>query len=289
MGIDAKMLVIVEGSRPSDKQVAIWGDMLCRSIGAKKFFASDGIPPKEYQSKNNAWHEAFNSHPMYKHFNLKSITHEKRIEARDKIIADIGECPQQLQRAIEFTHTGYSLDEEDYPEEDYPGLTAEFRVPGKCWIQDGDPIFAVKNEWFLEVNLWTRYYGVGYERGDLMTICAVAEWCELNIPNCEVWYGGDSSGVLAAPFPEFERTKLKKHSYSQHGRDYYDQGMFGKFARESDKAHPEPCGLCIGAGSFSQYGSGSQWSAVHCASCGKSFETRDQGQTWTKMVEKDRF
>jgi len=284
MGIDAKMLLIVKGTKPSNEQVAVWGDRLCRSIGAKNFFVSDGLPPETYHVEYKKWHEDFNSHPAYKYFNLPDQPYEARSKFHEEIIADIGECPEQLRRSIEFTNVSYPLDDEDYPD-----FTPEDRVPGKLWTQDEDPIKAVKDEWFLEVNLWTRYYGVGYERGDLMTICSVAEWCELNIPNCEVWYGGDSSGVLAAPFTEAERTKLKKHYYSQNGWDYYGQGMFGRFARESDKAHPEPCGLCIGAGSFSQYGSGPQWSAVHCASCGKSFETRDQGQTWTKVVEKDRF
>ena len=82
---------------------------------------------------------------------------------------------------------------------DEPGET------GKIYSQDGPCIKANLGETLLEVSLWSRLYTVGYERGDLLTLCAVAEWCEQNIPECEVWYGGDSSGVVAEPWPEVAR------------------------------------------------------------------------------------
>lgn len=105
-----------------------------------------------------------------------------------------------------------------YNDEDEPLV-----APGRAWVQDGPTLYANEDETFLEVHLWTRYYGVGYERGDLDTICNTAEWCERNIPNCEVWYGGDSSGIEVEPFPAEARNALKAHLLSPKGRDYFNR------------------------------------------------------------------
>lgn len=133
-------------------------------------------------------------------------------------------------------------------------------------------------EQFLEVKLMSRYYGEGYERGDLTTICAIAEWIEQNIPNSEVWYGGDSSGIELVRFDKIERERLKHHLYSVSGKDYFND-------RQSDnKTRPNlsNCNLCIPEKSIVQYG----WSgnglyhAYACSGCGESFITRDGGTTW---------
>lgn len=150
--------------------------------------------------------------------------------------------------------------------------------PGKAYYQDGDTVHAADDEWLLEVSLWTRYYGIGYERGDILSICAIAEWIETNITK-DVWYGGDSSGVCVERFNERARRKLRAHLYSMQGRDY--------FAREWGGRPPAPCSLCIpGKPRFSQYGTGPQYEGWHCAGCGKSFETRDGRQTWQLAKEK---
>lgn len=282
MGIDARMLLRVKGYKPTDEQIAKWADALCRSIGAKHFFISDGLPPPEHHKASAAWHAAFNAHPSHAayeasrkndHF-LSGNRDDSWRDHRNAIVADIGEHPEERRRAIEFTNYVYELDDDD------SGIPVEYREPGRCYTQDAETIFAKPGEWLLTVSLWTRYYGVGYERGDLMTLCAVAEWCEVNIPNCEVWYGGDSSGVAAAPWPESARLELRKHLYSEQGRAYFDFDRFG-----SRGPKPSPCGLCVDGGRFAECGSGSNWTMVHCASCGKSFETKDGGSSWSERKE----
>ena len=196
---------------------------------------------------------------------------------RGLIVADIGEAPEKLRRAIDFTCDDYDAD--DFDER---GVSSALRQPGKVYFQDADPVIAEPGEWLLEVSLWTRYYGIGYERGDLLTICAVAEWCEANLQPCEVWYGGDSSGVALKPFGDAERAKLRRHLYSQQGRDYYSS--WGTPPGQM----PPTCGLCVpGEERRQQYGSGmnGQYAAVSCAGCGKNFETRDGGQTWAERKE----
>jgi hypothetical protein len=269
MGIDAKIVLRVTGYKPTDEQVIAWSDAICRSIGAKHFFISDGLPVSTYQSAYDAWHKSFNEHPTYSEYKRLSNTgshEERRVACHEQILSDIGPCPEQLRRAIEFTNERYPLEEGEESD--------EYRIPGKCYTQDADTMYAGNNTWFLNVSVWTRYYGVGYERGDLLTLCAIAEWCECNIPNCEVFYGGDSSGVAAEPWTEEKRRELRKHMYSQAGREYFDRGA---------EIHPDPCGLCVGSGNFSQYGFGGNYAAVHCASCGKSFESRDNGANWTNV------
>jgi predicted RNA binding protein YcfA (HicA-like mRNA interferase family) len=157
--------------------------------------------------------------------------------------------------------------------------------PGTIYHQDGDDIEASPGETLLTVHVWSRYYGVGYERGDLITLCAIAEWCEVNIPACEVWYGGDSSGILAKHWPDSARRALRNHLYSANGQDYHRAWHLG----EGRPVRPEPCVLCVGAGDFNECGwsgrGNAPWLKVHCPGCGEYFETHDQGKTWS-VVEK---
>ena len=269
MGIDAAMLIRYRGTRPSDDTLNRWSWDMCQSIGAGKLFTSDGIPPDEYQAAIAAWHAAFNAHPLYPQYQAGNR------DAHKAIISDIGKAPKCLRRAIELTHRRYPLDD------DSNDVPPEYRAPGLAWTQDGDPIFAEPGETFLGVSLWTRYYGPGYERGDILTICAVAEWSETNMQPCEVWYGGDSSGVCAAPFGPTEREAMRKHLYGTQGRAY-----FAEFDERATSPTPEPCGLCVpGENRFNRCGWGDSYIKVHCAGCGKSFVSNDNGASWAE--EKD--
>lgn len=60
-----------------------------------------------------------------------------------------------------------------------------------------DSIVMQPNEQFIGVNLWSRYYGEGYARGDWKTLCFAMLWMISNLKDSEVWYGGDSSGICA--------------------------------------------------------------------------------------------
>jgi len=151
------------------------------------------------------------------------------------------------------------------------------------WEQDGPDLCPKEGETFLEVNMWTRYYGPDYERGDILFICAVAEWCEQNIQGCEVWYGGDSSGVCVEPFPEEARRAMRRHLYTpDKGRAYFDEYSPITFPHECNvRPDTSACNLCIPNHRPQRYGYGQNYGAYHCRGCGKNFITRDNGATWT--------
>lgn len=86
--------------------------------------------------------------------------------------------------------------------------------------QDAPTIIPRPDEQLIQVNLSCRYYGEGYERGPILDIVNLAGFLDYLFPNCEIWYGGDSSGVEAAPFPWSEREKLVRH-YFNVGREPY--------------------------------------------------------------------
>ena len=126
------------------------------------------------------------------------------------------------------------------------------------WNQDGPTIHPEPREQFIRVHLATRYYGTGYERGDLLLILGVARWLEENIPNSSIWYGGDSSGVCAEPFGHAARESLWKHFRSNGHRPYN-----GYFDRNNNS--PE-CPLCKEPAT--QYGSGGDFASFTCDGCG---------------------
>lgn len=71
----------------------------------------------------------------------------------------------------------------------------------------------------IEVNLASRYYGEGYERGPITEHCAIAEWLEANIPGARVYYGDDCSDQIG-PFGVAERRRLLAH-FHRHGHFPY--------------------------------------------------------------------
>lgn len=283
MGIDAQILVRYRGDKPTDQQLATWSFNLCTSIGADKFLIEDGLKPAEFREAEAKWNDTFQSHPWHERYKAipypnwndpqSEKLHAERMRIGDIIraatVGAVGEYPTQLWRAIELTGVRYPKDGE---------------APGKVYHQDGDSILADEGEWFLEVSLWSRYYGIGYERGDILTICAIAEWLEMNLQPCEVWYGGDSSGVEATPFTESARRDMRRHLYGPKGRDYFDRSG----QNEKHIKPPNPCGLCIpGKPRFSQNGWGreGQWAVFGCSGCAKSFVTEDAGQTFKVRKE----
>src|SRR5690606_19138304 len=86
----------------------------------------------------------------------------------DQIRADVGPVPECRRLAIDRTLSHYR--EDDDP------------VPGSEYHEDSDtPVVALATECLLEVSLYGRYYGKDYERGDILTYCAIAERLETNI------------------------------------------------------------------------------------------------------------
>lgn len=268
MGVDAELLIKYRGEKPTERQLFTWSWDLCRAIGARHFSINDGLPPPEYEVISAAWHNAFQAHPRYEEFKVSTV--EARAEIYEAMLNDVGRVPQKRRRAIEFTNYVYPIEGEDE-------IPESFRSPGLCSLQDAEPIYAQPGEYFLEVALCTRYYDVDYERGDILTICNIAEWAEANMQPCEIWYGGDSGGATLRLFDANERERLKAHLFGPHGRDYFIYEKRGAFAT------PAPCSLCVpGESRFNRFGSGANFSAVSCAGCGKSFESRDGGETWAQ-------
>ena len=142
--------------------------------------------------------------------------------------------------------------------------------------QDGPEIFADDDEQFIEVHLWSRYYGPCYARGDWPTIRTVAEWLEWRFPNCEVWYGGDSSGICAAHLTEEVRKEFSR-LYLSSGTTAYHRGFSGV----TSQGHTPPtCPTCEQP-LYSTGGGGGQcfW---FCDGCGKQGITKGGNLRWLK-------
>lgn len=160
--------------------------------------------------------------------------------------------PEKDRHAISFV----SDDHVKYPE-DYEQVMGKPYVHGApaVWFQDGDEIIAQPNEQFLEVHLYSRYYGEEYARGDWTKIFFVLMWCVYNIPNVEVWYGGDSSGICAEHMTS-ERMNRMTQFYLTSGNETYWMNQKTEFK----------CDFCqrgvvnSGGGGTSEF--------YHCDSCG---------------------
>lgn len=145
----------------------------------------------------------------------------------------------------------------------------------KTYHQDGPDIKPARGETFIEVHIASRYYGPGYERGDLPLLVMVAEWLEENIPGSEVWYGGDSSGVEAEKFDKAARRRFLKHFY-KHGHSLY-RDVFDKIKK--DELENPVCKCCWKK--MRRYGWGENYAAYNCDGCGESVVTKDGGKTFT--------
>ena len=161
-------------------------------------------------------------------------------------------------------------------QDDQPGVFERLTV----YQQDGPDVVAPSDGALVLVRVYTRYYGVGYERGDLLFLCALAEWVEQNIQGCEVLYGGDSSGVCVAPWPAEERERLRCHLYSPDSGRAYFSGWESEIVRDDPRPDVSECKLCIPGKRPARYGSGASYAAYHCHGCGLYFKTQDGGASW---------
>lgn len=135
--------------------------------------------------------------------------------------------------------------------------------------QDGPDIHPEPGETFIKVYLTGRYYGEGYERGNLPLYIAIAEWLEHKIPGGEVWYGGDSSGVIARPFDKKYRESLFRHFIENGHRPY--TGSFSSLTSNSKYA----CFCHFCQKPMLQLGFGPNYSKFHCYGCDANKEVRD--------------
>lgn len=139
----------------------------------------------------------------------------------------------------------------------------------KEFTQDGDSIIPNIDETLIEVNLWTRYYGEGYERGNFPLIKTLAEYFEKKIEGCKVYYGGDSSGVCAELFDKKRRESMFEHFVDRGHKEYHFNTAQG----------PE-CEFCEHP--MIQYGWGGGYEAFRCAGCGYKYEVREGVKTEIK-------
>ena len=135
--------------------------------------------------------------------------------------------------------------------------------------QDGPDITPEPGETLIEAFIATRYYGEGYERGDVAFLLTFAAWLERVIPGASVFYGGDSSGVCAQPFGPAEREAMLRHAASRDGARYRTISWFGG-------ASPR-CEFCDAEMTGSMSGPGVR--GYHCLGCGLHTLVRDDGSS----------
>jgi hypothetical protein len=99
------------------------------------------------------------------------------------------------------------------------------------------------------------------ERGNLPDYIAVANWLEVRIPGCSVFYGGDSSGICAEPFDARSRAKYWDH-FCRYGHRPYT-GAFGSFFNAPSMV----CGFC--KVNMTNVGGGGGDSYFSCGSCSR--------------------
>lgn len=132
-----------------------------------------------------------------------------------------------------------------------------------------------KDRHCLTVNLISRYYGEGYERGPIESHIAIASWFEHRLPQCRVMYGSDC-GDEYADFGPKERDKIWKHFCEVGHRPYCDDWMAGSIHRD--------CTFCLVP--MRRYGFGGYpidtYGSFTCVGCGWKQETHDCGKTWTE-------
>lgn len=161
--------------------------------------------------------------------------------------------------------------DKDYERDDLRGKVV--------WFQDGDPKVAAPDEQFIRVHLWQRYYGPGYERGNWPVIRSTAEWLEVNLPVHEIWYGGDSSGVVAEPFGEAARRAFNHHYLTNGHRPYVHHDNPFK-ARERKPV----CPTCEAV--MADTGGGGGQSFWSCDGCGQHAVTGHGKILWLKPRSK---
>lgn len=131
----------------------------------------------------------------------------------------------------------------------------------------------------LKVSLATRYYGEGYERGDLPTIIAVADFIEAALPvRGPVWYGGDCDDH-PKPWPPSARRTAFLH-FARVGHQPY----VGAFDRDVySAAH---CLFCD-APMISTWRNGRAVLGYRCAGCaleiGSPSRSMDDGKVFTRV------
>lgn len=151
----------------------------------------------------------------------------------------------------------------------------------KRWDQDGPSIRPEDGETFVKVYLYGRYYGIDYERGNLPEILAIARWLRLAFAPCSIWYGGDSSGIVAEELTDEFEMQLWKHFMSNSGRDYFTRtGGIGVSESSRSTLQCDFCKIpCINSGG------GRDVEFWYCRACGGHWNrTKSDGKVITQSA-----
>mgnify|MGYP003575341058 CR=1 FL=1 len=123
----------------------------------------------------------------------------------------------------------------------------------------------------ITVNLTTRYYGPGYERGNFPLVYALGAFLERVVPG-SVWYGGDSDDCLR-PFGDFARTLLLLHAAKNGRRPYVSH-----FDRDEPRDSKPSCARCGQV--MTRCGWGMDYARFSCA-CGDEVVARGGDRTYS--------
>jgi len=159
--------------------------------------------------------------------------------------------PEENRHALSFVK-----DEQAKWAAKYPNEYQEFDPNGPAiYGQDGPDVVAKPNEQFIECHVWGRFYGEGYARGDWQSLSFIMMWLIFNIPDCEVWYGGDSGGC--------ELEKMTSPRMKEMTQFYLTSGNESYWMNEKCQYTCEFCGIGI-----VNSGGGGEVGFYHCNSCG---------------------
>ena len=146
--------------------------------------------------------------------------------------------------------------------------------------QDGPDIEREEGDQFIRVNLFGRFYGKGYERGNWPQLYAIARWLKTRIAGCSVWYGGDSSGCCAEEMTDAFCDDMWAHFIAEGHAPYAER------KRSMPGDPPQPfCSFCKRAMSAYSWGPYKRVGFA-CASCEYKCETVDGGVTFKEFAEK---
>lgn len=171
---------------------------------------------------------------------------------------------------------------------EYYGAEPE-HIGRTVWTQDGDPIIAEPDEQFIKANLYGRFYGKGYERGDWPKLRACIFWLSVKIPQGEVWYGGDSSGCCAEHAGKAFLADLDLHwvmnarrSYVRHTLPPHLKALLPPMPK--DGITPPVCQLC--EVSMAEQGGSREYSFFWCDGCGAKASKHCNGTlAWAGLHE----
>ncbi|WP_363797173.1 hypothetical protein ABU614_18350 [Lysobacter firmicutimachus] len=220
MGIYANILIRrVAADRVDDAWLDAISAGLCRAIGTDRFVWIENRADPDLHALLVAWHARLAAHPLAEAYCLcdpdlyePGLCHEadrRKHELWALMQDDLDPRPLQGQRVVQRS-MNLSREPGDPP-------------PGSRYEQDGPPIDADPGECLLQIRLSGSYYYEDYPCGDPVLHAAVADWLDAHIPGCEVWYGGDASGVLAVPFGPDRRRQLIEHARARGDLNRYWQ------------------------------------------------------------------